>query len=57
MKTERIFAWALIGLAIVPLALAVSVSLSQGFYGIKGVGSFLFTSFFIAMLGWIIGDF
>ncbi|MEM9280860.1 MAG: hypothetical protein AAGA96_03460 [Verrucomicrobiota bacterium] len=57
MKVNRLIAWILIGVAVVPLVGAIVAFLSGGFVGIKGIGSYFFAAFFLGITGWLIGDF
>ncbi|NRB75814.1 MAG: hypothetical protein HRU46_15750 [Verrucomicrobiales bacterium] len=57
MKVRRVIAWALIGLAALPVLASFAVFLSGGFYAKRAMGSFFFASFFLGMTGWMIGDF
>lgn len=55
MKWHRIFAWILISIG--GLFLLVTAACFFAPVPMKGLGAFLFISFFIGASGWVIGDF
>lgn len=56
MTASRVTAWILLGISAFFLLLALSAFLVPG-GNMKGMGAFLFAFFFLAMAGWLIGDF
>lgn len=54
MKANRIVAYLLFSLALFPFA---GLFLANSAGNPKGFGAFVFVGFFVAMTGWIIGDF
>ena len=54
MKTQRIVAYILFALALLP---AIGLLVANAAGNPKGFGAFVFAGFFIALAGWVIGDF
>ena len=54
MKTKRFVAYTLFALALLPV---IGLFVANAHGDPKGFGALVFAGFFVAMAGWVIGDF